>query len=88
MILFSNTNIRSGLAEKTINGGVISIISQGILLILHFISLAILARLLTPEAFGIVAMVTAFTNLAVLFSDMGLSMATIQRKEISESEIS
>lgn len=85
---FSDHNIKNDLAKKTISGGALSIAVQAIVLILHFISLSILARLLTPEAFGIVAMVTAFTNLAVLFSEMGLSTATIQRKEIRETEIS
>ena len=85
---FSNRGINTNLAEKTINGGLFSIVIQAVLLALHFISLAILARILTPEAFGLVAMVTAFTNLAVLFSDMGLSTATIQSESIHKNEIS
>lgn len=85
---FSNRGIDTNLAEKTIQGGVFTIVTQAVLLVLNLISLAILARFLTPEAFGIVAMVTAFTNLAGLFSDMGLSTATIQSKSINKNEIS
>ena len=55
---------------------------------LQFGSIAILARLLAPEAFGLIAMVTAVTNLGALFCDMGLSLATIQREEITEPQVS
>lgn len=39
----------------------------------------ILARLLTPEDFGLVAMVLVFVALAQVFSDFGLSSAIIQK---------
>lgn len=51
-------------------------------------STAILARLLAPEHFGFIAMVMAFTGLASLFEEMGLSTATIQKKEINHQQIS
>jgi len=38
----------------------------------------VLARLLTPEEFGLIAMVTAVTGFVMMFKDMGLSMATVQ----------
>ena len=52
------------------------------------VSTVILARLLTPEDFGLVAMVTAITGFMVIFKDMGLSMATIQRPEIRHEQVS
>lgn len=88
MDYFSNKAIKEDLAQKTISGGISSMATQAILLVLHFINLAILARMLSPEAFGLVAMVTAFTNLVVVFSNMGLSTATIQAESISNNEIS
>jgi PST family polysaccharide transporter len=47
-----------------------------------------MARLLDPTDFGLVAMVTVFTGLAVTLVDGGLSMATIQRKEITHDQVS
>lgn len=47
-----------------------------------------LARLLTPEYFGLVGMVTALTTFAEMFKDLGLGTATIQRKEITHEQIS
>jgi len=49
-----------------------------------FISI-ILARLLAPEEFGLLAMVSVVIALASVFIDSGLSMALIQRKEVSEA---
>ena len=51
-------------------------------------STAILARLILPEYFGLVMMVTAVTAVADQFRDLGLSTVTVQRKEISHQEVS
>jgi O-antigen/teichoic acid export membrane protein len=50
--------------------------------------MAVLARLLTLQDFGLISMVTAFTGLASLFRDMGLSMATVQRPHIDHAQVS
>jgi PST family polysaccharide transporter len=51
-------------------------------------STAVLARLLTPADFGLIAMVTAVTGFVEMFKEAGLSMATIQRAEINHRQIS
>jgi len=51
-------------------------------------STVILARLLTPQDYGLVAMVTAITGFVALFKDMGLSFATIQKHEINHAQVS
>ena len=48
---------------------------------------AILARLILPQQFGLVMMVTAVTAVADQFRDLGLSTATVQRKEITHQEV-
>jgi PST family polysaccharide transporter len=55
-------------------------------LIVQIIISAILARLLSPEEFGIVAIVTVFVNFFILLSDSGIGSAVIQRINITESE--
>lgn len=47
----------------------------------------ILARLLTPHDYGIVAVVIVFTTFFTTFSDMGLSTAIVQRKDLTKSDI-
>jgi PST family polysaccharide transporter len=50
--------------------------------------MAVLARLLLPSDFGLIAMVTAVTNIAVMFGSLGLSTATVQRENINTQQIS
>ncbi len=52
------------------------------------ISVVILARLLTPEDYGLVAMVTSVTGFIGVFNSMGLSSATIQKHDITNEQIS
>jgi O-antigen/teichoic acid export membrane protein len=51
-------------------------------------STAVLARLLTPDDYGLMGMVATLTALLLVFSDMGLSWATVQRREISAAQVS
>ena len=55
---------------------------------IRFGSVAVLARLLVPEYFGLLSMVTAITSIAERFKDLGLSSATIQKKEITHEQVS
>ncbi len=56
--------------------GVDSLLSQGF----QFVVAIILARLLSPEQFGTIALLYLFTGIASTFSDCGFSAALIQRK--------
>ena len=49
---------------------------------------AVLARILEPKDFGLIAMVATFTRLIEQLKDMGLGMATVQRREISHAQVS
>jgi len=49
---------------------------------LQFCATLVLARLLGPDAFGIIASLALFTGLASLFVDSGLSAALIQRQDV------
>ena len=54
--------------------------AQGI----QFIISIILARLLLPEEYGIIALITIFLNIANIFIQSGFSSAIIQKKEVDE----
>lgn len=47
-----------------------------------FIVMIILARLLTPADFGLIAMVMVIVGIATIFSDIGLGGAIIQRRRV------
>lgn len=76
------------LRTKTIRGGLAKIGSQGVNLALRLGSLMILARILDPKDFGLVAMVTVVTGVLGLFRDFGLSTATVQRTSVTEQQLS
>jgi teichuronic acid exporter len=48
---------------------------------------AVLARLLTPEEFGIVALVTVFVNFFNLLSDFGLGPAVVQNQSLDSKDV-
>lgn len=62
--------------------------AQVIQFILTTTGTVVLARLLTPKDFGLIAMVMVVVAFAIMFKDAGLSMATIQRERISHEQIS
>ncbi len=76
------------LKEKTIRGGVARLFAQAANFSIRTISLMVLARLLAPQDFGLVGMVTAFTGVLGLFRDFGLSSASIQRETVTEEQLS
>ena len=49
---------------------------------------AILARLLTPSDYGIMAVTTVFTSFFALLTDMGIGTGVIQNKSLTKEEIS
>ncbi len=53
-------------------------------LVLQIAVRLVLARLLAPDDFGLVAMAVVFTGFCSLLTDLGLGQALVQRKEIDE----
>ena len=52
----------------------------------QFVVTIVLARLLAPEDFGVVAMLALFTGVASIFIDSGFSSALIQRQNTTHTE--
>lgn len=74
--------MKSDAKRSVLWSGVQNIASQGI----HFIITIIIARILTPEDYGVVAMLSIFFALAQAFIDSGLSGALIQKKDCTEKD--
>lgn len=55
---------------------------------LQFLQLAILARLLVPADFGLMAVVVALTGFLQIFADFGVSFAIIHHQTISREQLS
>lgn len=76
------------LRERTIKGLTWSGTSQVITQISQFSITAILARLLSPNDFGLLGMTVVFTNFINIFCEMGVSGALIQRQDLDERHYS
>jgi PST family polysaccharide transporter len=86
--VLNTEGLRSDLKGRSVRGGLLSIIAQVTQVLVQSVSTIVLARLLTPEDFGLVAMVTAVTVIAAGFADLGLTEATIQRRQLTHSQVS
>jgi PST family polysaccharide transporter len=83
--------LESGMQDikrKALRGGLAKLCGQGATSALRLGFMVILARLLGPSDFGLVAMVTVVTAILELFTSAGLSWATVQRSIITDKQIS
>lgn len=80
--------IPSSLSSRALRGGMIIGSAQLIRIGLQFCSVIVLSRLLSPQDFGLVGCVTPVITFVGLFQDLGYGQAIIQRREISEQQIS
>ena len=85
---FDTEHLTAAIGSRTARGGVVTIVSHGLKFALSIGATAILARLLTPYDYGLIGMVVVFTGFVALFKDLGLSLATVQRPEITDEQIS
>lgn len=85
---FCSDTLRADLKGRTVRGGMIMGIVQGMRVLLGLATIPILTRLLDPEDFGLIAMVAVLTNFAAMFVDAGLSAATVQREGITHRQVS
>lgn len=76
------------LKQKTVSGLLWSFIDQLANLGITFIAGIILARLLSPEEFGLIGMITVFIAVSESFIISGFSSALIRKKDCSDTDYS
>jgi O-antigen/teichoic acid export membrane protein len=80
--------VLADLKRKSVIGGVAAVSAQGAKFVLQTAATMVLARLLSPEDFGLQGMVIALTGFLGLFRDAGLGSATVQRHEVTDEQTS
>ena len=85
---FEENKPYAGLGRASLRSGVTFVVVRGINIFVQLASTIILARLLGPHDFGLVAMVVALIGFAPALIDLGTSDAASQKKRISRVEIS
>jgi polysaccharide transporter, PST family len=78
----------AGLGRASLRSGVTFVAARGANAFIQLASMILLARLLTPHDFGLVAMVLAVTGVAPTIIDLGMGDASTQKTHISHVEIS
>lgn len=87
-VFFGNNQARENLAHQSLRSGALSLIARGLNITIQFGSTVVLARLLSPEDFGLFAMVSALTGFAPALIDLGTKDAAVQESHISPEKIS
>ena len=55
---------------------------------IQFIVTIIIARILTPEEFGVIGLLTVFASFGQILLDSGFSQALIQKKDVTKTDLS
>src|SRR3954466_9777289 len=87
-VYFEDHRESRDLGRLALRGGAVSVAMQYGNGALQLVAAIALARLLAPEDFGLVAIVTVLTSFAPLLIDFGLGDATAQRSKITRGQIS
>lgn len=74
------------LKQRAVKGVAWTAIDQATYIGLNFVIGVILARMLSPEEFGLLAMIAVFNAIAQAFLDSGFGAALIRKPEIQESD--
>ena len=80
-------HLDGGLRTRAARGAAATLAAQWLQLLLKVGSTAVLARLLTPGDFGMVAMVTAAIGFGDALWNMGLATATVQSRRITAAHV-
>ena len=75
------------IGKIALRGGLVTGAAQAIKVGVQFLSVVIMARLLSPEDFGLVASVAPIIAFVGLFQNLGLQQAVIQRRDISQRQL-
>jgi O-antigen/teichoic acid export membrane protein len=76
------------LKRRSVRGAFATLSAQGLKFVVQTAAMMVLARMLSPEDFGLQGMVVVITGFLTFFQDAGLVMATVQRREITHEQTS
>lgn len=85
---FRTDHLTDSLGRRTARSGAAALASQGCKLVLQLAATVVLARLLTPEDYGLFVVVFAVVALFSVFRETGLAAATVQSAEVTHAQVS
>jgi polysaccharide transporter, PST family len=81
-------HLLSDIGRRTVRGGAVMFIAQAVKAVAQFGAVIVLARLLNPADFGLVAMAAALATILDPMKELGLSSATIQKPDLRHDQVS
>ncbi len=81
-------HLGKGLGRRAARGATATLVTQWARFVLQTASTVVLARLLTPDDYGLVGMVSALLGAGDALWNLGLQTATMQRKHITQAQVS
>jgi len=85
---FRTDHLKEELGKRSARGGVITLTAQVCKFGLSMSSAIVLARLLTPQDYGLIGMVAILVGFLGMFQYLGLSTATIQWADLNHQQVS
>lgn len=74
--------------RRAVGGLVLQQVAAAIQVLFQLLTLAILARFLSPEDFGVFSIATVFANFAGLISQLGVGPALVQHEKLTDTHVS
>jgi PST family polysaccharide transporter len=85
---FRTDHLNDDLGGRSTRGGVVTAAAQALKLVISTAAMVVVARLLTPQDYGLIGMVAILVNFIGMFQYLGLSTATIKWAELNHRQVS
>ena len=85
---FRTDHLQDDLGGRSARGGAVTLSAQVFKFVFSTVATIVLARLLTPEDYGLIGMVAILINFVGMFQYLGLSTATVKWSELNHQQVS
>jgi O-antigen/teichoic acid export membrane protein len=85
---FRTNHLQGDLAGRSTRGGAVTLSAQVFKFVFSTVATVVLARLLTPEDYGLIGMVAILINFVGMFQYLGLSTATVKWSDLNHQQVS
>lgn len=82
------SSLSASATARGARGAGVTIVAQIVAIFLHVVGTIIMARLLSPDAFGLLAMITVLMGIGLLIRDFGMGTAALQEAKLSQAQAS
>ncbi|HKO35429.1 MAG TPA: lipopolysaccharide biosynthesis protein [Pyrinomonadaceae bacterium] len=85
---FRTDHLKDDLGSRSARGGMVTLGAQVFKLVFSTAAAIVMARLLTPEDYGLIGMVAILVNFVGMFQYLGLSTATVKWSQLEHRQVS